>query len=105
MCIRDSVKIVSDFNMENPVFLLYGSWAERVGIEYARLFGRTRHTQGDIHDFLNLKNVKYSLKANPEFKRILDQNGLEKKGISHFKGVLLEQVSILVFGRLKITRL
>ena len=28
---------------------------------------------------MNLKNVKYSLKANPEFKRILDQNGLEKK--------------------------
>lgn len=77
--LSEYVKIVSDFNMENPVFLLYGSWAERVGIEYARLFGRTRHTQGDIHDFLNLKNVKYSLKANPEFKRILDQNGLEKK--------------------------
>ena len=35
--LSEYVKIVSDFNMENPVFLLYGSWAERVGIEYARL--------------------------------------------------------------------
>lgn len=86
--LAEYVEMVSRFNTENPVFLLYGSWAERVGIEYARLFGRTRHTQGDIEDFLNLKEVEYAIEANQQFKDILGKNGLEeKKYITFQRGI------------------
>ena len=76
------------FKAEHPICYLNGSWGDRIGIEYARLKGKTRQTQSDINEYLELEKTDYFIDADPNFESILKNNGLsEKKYITFQRGI------------------
>lgn len=81
------IDVVDRFRKENPFFFV-NRYGDRPGIEWAKLDGKTRHTQSDIGNLVGLERTSYILEADPRFKSILEQYGLkEKKYITLQRGI------------------
>ena len=81
------IEVMDRFRKENPFFFV-NRYGDRLGIEWAKLGGKTRHTQSDVDDLVGIEKISYELDADHRFKSILEQYGLkEKKYITLQRGI------------------